>query len=420
MVRGRESLPDEMGRYIAGTFLSSVGTATFRSIVPILAVTTLSVGADAVGVLNALSMIGMTLLGIPIGVFADRFSTRRMMIFADLARALLLLLVAVLGISGRLSIVVLGIVCVCVGIAEVFFTTANSARVPSLVEDRQLPLAFGRLKAASTTGEVASPGVAAVMLGVVVAPAVAAVAAVAYLGSAALFAKPTGKLGNKQASRRSRRTLFSEALEGLRYSLGNPVLRALLLSGMAASTGAMFMNAFNVVYLANVVGLSTALIALVTTVQGVGGLVGALVAPRLIARRGEATTKIAASAAAALPCLGYFAAPSLGADGIWAIVIACAGGGFVAVIAGVAGASVPARVAPRAMLGRVIACNRTFALGIMPFASIAGGLVVSQWGYEVGLISVILFALASSLLLALSPFRRWTSVRPGREGDEDE
>lgn len=405
-------LPQGMNRYSQATLFSAVGTATFRSLIPIVAVTTLGADPSVVGILNALSMIGVTLLGIPIGVLVDRSDTRRMMITADLARAGLLVMIPVFALSDSLSVWALGVVCLGVGVAEVFFMTANSTRIPGLVPPDKLPLAFGRVKAASTLGEVASPGAAGALLLVVLAPFVALLSVVAYLLSALLFqGTESEELHSSSRSRPDRKHFLVEAWEGLKYSLSHPILRALLLSGMTASTGAMFMNALNVAYLSSVVGMSAALIAFVTLTQGIGGFFGATLAPRLIKAFGEGTTKIVATGAVGLPVVGYFFAPQAGAAGGWVIAVSSVLGGFVVTVAGVAGSSVPARVTPRPMLGRVIGCNRTFALGIMPLASVVGGFVVTAFGYDVGLVSVAVLALAASVILLISPLRDWRGSR---------
>ena len=59
--------------------------------IPIVAVSMLGAGSLEVGIVNALGMSAFLILGLPVGVWVDRLPRRRLMITADVFRALVVL-----------------------------------------------------------------------------------------------------------------------------------------------------------------------------------------------------------------------------------------------------------------------------------------------------------------------------------------
>jgi MFS family permease len=75
------------------------------------------------------------------GAFSDRYDRRRLMIAADIARAVAVGVVAVLSISGTLELWHLALAEIVAGTAGAFFNPASTAIVPDILPDADLPQA---------------------------------------------------------------------------------------------------------------------------------------------------------------------------------------------------------------------------------------------------------------------------------------
>src|SRR3954447_4292123 len=75
------------------------------------------------------------------GALSDRYDRRRLMIAADIARAVAIGVVAVLSISGGLELWHLALAEIVAGTAGAFFNPASTAIVPDLLPDADLPQA---------------------------------------------------------------------------------------------------------------------------------------------------------------------------------------------------------------------------------------------------------------------------------------
>src|SRR3954447_7704885 len=76
--------------WISAAF-EGIGDEASRVVVPILAVSMLGAGTLEVGIINALGVSAFLILGLPIGVLVDRFHRRRLMVGADVFRAIVVL-----------------------------------------------------------------------------------------------------------------------------------------------------------------------------------------------------------------------------------------------------------------------------------------------------------------------------------------
>jgi MFS family permease len=101
--------------------------------VPLVAVLALGAGAGEIGTLAAVQTLPFLLLSIPMGVLADRLPRRRLMIAAEGLRALSLLVLLAMVVSGRLSIAWLAVLGFFGAMGTVGFSVAAPALVPALV-----------------------------------------------------------------------------------------------------------------------------------------------------------------------------------------------------------------------------------------------------------------------------------------------
>lgn len=382
-----------------------VGDEASRVVIPIIAVSMLGAGALEVGMLNALGLSAFLVLGVPIGVWVDKLRRRRLMIAADVFRALVVLSVPAAFVAGALTIGQLLVCVALVSVADVVFTTAHGAFVPSVVHREQVSDAHARLQSAASMVAVGSPSLTAALLSVIAAPFALVMAGISYALSAVTL---TSLQDNEDITRRQQDEGFwSAAQAGLSFTIHHPVLRGLFLSGMILNAATMFGSAATAVYALGVLGLSPAVFALLGTTAAGGGLAASVAAPAILKHLGIGRTRILAGVA----CVPVVALTPLAAVLPWfpALWLGAStfGWAFLVVVIAVAGAGIVPRIAPAHRLGTVMASSRLFVLGIMPLASLTGGALAAWIGVQPVLWVWALLAGASVVPIVFSPLRTW-------------
>jgi len=97
--------------------------------------------ALAVGTLLAIAAVPRALFMLVGGALVDRFSPRSLMLTSNLVRLVLVVLLAGLVLSGAIKLWMLYVLALFFGLADAFFYPAQSAIVPQLVKERDLPWA---------------------------------------------------------------------------------------------------------------------------------------------------------------------------------------------------------------------------------------------------------------------------------------
>ena len=110
--------------WIASAF-EGIGDEASRVVIPIVAVSMLGAGSWEVGIINALGMSAFLVLGLPVGVWVDRLRRRRLMITADVFRAVVVLSVPAAFMAGAMTIGHLLVCVALISVADVVFTTAQ-------------------------------------------------------------------------------------------------------------------------------------------------------------------------------------------------------------------------------------------------------------------------------------------------------
>ncbi len=167
-----------------GDAISQLGSQFTLLAIPVLAVTILQATELEVGFLNAAQTAAFLLVGLPAGAWVDRMRKRRVMITADLVRAVALGVIPVLAITGTLHIWHLYVVAAVVGIATVFFDVSYQSYPPILLPGNQIGSANSKLEATAQVARIGGPGLAGGLLAIVSVPVLFIVDAVSYLVSA--------------------------------------------------------------------------------------------------------------------------------------------------------------------------------------------------------------------------------------------
>ncbi|MFT3889437.1 MAG: MFS transporter [Arachnia sp.] len=402
-------------RLVAASVWEALGDATARTVIPLVAVGVLGAGTGLVGFLNAVGLLAFLVLGAPLGAVADRASPTRLMMASTVTRAA----VAAVGLSawwsglltGVSGVVLLVVMALVVGAADVVYGTARGALIPRLVDVERVRPVFGRVQTASQSGGLLAPIVLVAVLALVPVPLAWAVVLLAYAASALTQRGITAVQAVVAV-----RTPFRRAVRaGFGHLLGQRTLRSVTAANALANASAAAANTLLPVIALSALGLSPAVYALLGVLGAAAGLAGAATASwltRVIGLRAARTLGAACLALGASTVGILVVAPSLlpGPTSVWLGVESALAGLGISVMV-VAGADLPARLIPADKLGVVTGAQQAIVVGIMPLSAVAFGVV----GAASLTSAVVAWAVCSAIAVVLAV----TMPRPAATGCAD-
>jgi len=247
---------------------------------PIVAVLLLGVGEGRTGLLQMALTLPFILFAIPAGLLADRCSRRWLMAGSEGLRALALIAILLLIRCNGLTLPLLalsGFVAVC---GTVVYSVAAPALVPSLVAPDLLPAANARIELARTIAFAGGPALGGVLVGGVgAAPAFGFAAALSVVAVMLLS-------GIHEPARAPvpRRHPLQDIREGAEFVVHHPLLRPVFVTQFIFNTGSFLVLAVFVPYAVRRLGLSATGVGTTLSMYGVGMVVGALAATRVMRR----------------------------------------------------------------------------------------------------------------------------------------
>lgn len=379
----------------SGQTVSLLGSSVTNIALPLVALGVLQATVFQMGVLSALAYVPYVAFGLFAGVWVDRLPRRSVLIAANLARALFLIVIPVGAVAGVLRIEVLYAVALAFGIATVFFEFAYQAYLPTLVPAETLVDGNSKLAQSQSVARIVGPSLAGVLIELVTAPLAIIVDAVSYLVSAASLLLIRQREPAQAAARR--RPVLHEVREGLSFVFRHPVIRVLAINSGLSNFSGSIVSAVYFVYLARELALSPALIGIVLAAGGPGALLASATAGPVAERMGVGpamlagqlfmvgTNALLASAvlvpAAAFPLL-LLASFVLGAGATYYNVTLF---------------SMRQALTPAELRGRTVASVRLVTVGTMPVGALVGGFL----GETIGISATILIAFAVAVVALL-------------------
>ena len=384
-----------------GESVSQFGSTISQLALPLVAILILHASTFEVGLLVTSQMVAFLIVGLPAGAWVDRMRFRAVLVVNDLLRALALASVPVAHWLGVLSIEQLYAVALLTGICTVFFDVAYQSYLPQLVERDQLVEGNAKLQATESVSQIAGPSAGGVLIQVLTAPYAVLLDAVSFLWSASWVAAISAR--PPKPERRPDRNLRREIGEGLRFVLGNRLLRSIAMcTGSSNLFGAMAAAVFYVL-LARELALSPGWIGLIESTSAIGGLTGSFLARRFAERVGQGPA-IWISALAMGPF--GFVAPFVQRDWTLGLLAFAQAAMWVSVVIyNITQVSFRQSLCPPELLGRMNATMRFLVWGTMPLGGILGGLLGSVIGVRQTLFVVAVGGAMVFLPVFLSPLR---------------
>jgi predicted MFS family arabinose efflux permease len=363
---------------------------------PIVAVLLLGVGEGQTGLLQTALTLPFILFAIPAGLLADRISRRWLMAGSEALRAASLagiLLLIWLGWLTMPALALLGFIAVC---GTVAYSVAAPALVPSLVTPKLLPAANARIELARTIAFASGPALGGVLVGWVgAAPAFGFAAALSVIAVVLLS-------GIYEPVREAapRRHPLQEIREGAAFVFHHALLRPVFVTQFIFNTASFLLLAVFVPYAVRRLGLSATGVGTTLAMYGVGMVVGALAATRVMKRFAFGTviglgpvTGLVAAAVMALTTVAptpWLAALSFFLLGVGPILWV------------ISTTTLRQSVTPPRLLGRVSAIN-IMSYGARPLGSALGAIVGGFYGAEACLYLALAIFGAQALVILMSP-----------------
>ncbi|HZP99177.1 MAG TPA: MFS transporter [Reyranella sp.] len=386
------SLPRTFNRLAWSNLAAQSAEQIALAAAPIVAVLLLGAGEGQTGALQTALTLPFVLFAIPAGLLADRLSRRFLMAGAEALRALALLGILAAIWFGLLSmplLALLGFVAVC---GTVVYSVAAPALVPSLVQPQQLPAANARIELARTVAFAAGPALGGLLVGWIgagpafgVAASLSAVAVVLLSG-----------LAEPQRAPLPRRHPWREIKEGAAFVFNHDLLRPVFVTQFIFNTASFLILAVFVPYAVHHLGLSASGVGIVLGMYGVGMVVGALFATRVM-RSISFGVVIGLGPIAGLVSAGVMAMTTVIATPILAgLSFFLLGAGPILWV--ISTTTLRQSVTPPRLLGRVSAIN-IMAYGARPLGAGLGAVVGGVWGAEACLyLAVAGFALQALVI----------------------
>lgn len=377
-----------------GDTISQFGTQLSILALPVLAVEVLGAGEFEMGLLGTCEFLAFLVIGLPAGAWVDRWRKKQVLVVGDVFRALALASLPAAWLLDVLTFPQMLVVALVIGVCTVFFDVAYQSYLPDLVEADDIGEGNAKLQASQSVAMIGGPAMAGGLIKVMGAPLTIALDALSFLSSAFFIRRIEHH--DTPPPREDRRPLLVEIREGLAFVLKNSLLLRITAS---TAIGNLFNNMTGVMlvlFCIRDLGLEPGHIGLAMGLGAGGGLLGALLTPRINRLIGEGRT-IPVSALLWVPAglmmpLAGTLIPPMVALTVSSLLIT-----FAVVVYNVTQVSFRQRLCPRPLLGRMNASIRFIVWGVVPIGAFLGGVLGSQLGarnvFWIGLVGSALAAL---------------------------
>jgi MFS family permease len=383
-----------------GFSLASSGDGLLLGATPLLAVL-VDPHPFAVSAVAAADSIPWLLMALPAGAFADRFERGPLMALANVLRAAVMLLAALLIVSGHMRLWLLLIIVLVNSAGRAVYYSSYQAMVPSLVEPDALEHANGLLAGTEASTEHLAGPIAGTALFAVAASVPFYADAVAMLMSSIPLTGFRAKVREQPESPRT------SVWEGVKLLFGDRRLRVLVLI-VSSLAGLQGMETGVLVLLATMLwGVHTGAYGVFLAAGAVGNLIGSVVTERFVGRFGSASTLIGSAVVSGVAYLVMAAAHGwqLAAPAYLVLGIAVGLGSVVAI-------SLRQRLTPPELMGRVGGAWRGLVWGAAPVGALLAGSLAALGGLRLPIVLAGVLQIAVAVVLARPLFR---SIKEGAQ-----
>lgn len=393
---------------LASSWTSNVGDGVALAAAPLL-IASMTSSPILVASGAILQFLPWLLFGLHAGAIADRFDRRRLVMFANAARAVVLAALCVFLVTGTANIGIVLAVAFLYGTAEVFVDTAGSTLLPMIVQPADLGTGNARLQAGYlVANQFAGPPLGAFLFAAGTAwpfllEIVCVSLAVVLISRMARTPVPSrGETGERTA-------VHTDIAEGIRWLWRNPPVRMLVIIILAFNITWAAPWGVLVLYATEHLDLGAVGYGMLTTASAAGGLLATFSFGWLERHISFAALMRIVLTMEVLMHLA-FALTSIG----WVALVIMFFFGAYAFVWGTISTTVRQRLVPAELQGRVASVNMVGVFGGMVIGQALGGVIAETWG----LTAPWWFAFAGAaltLVLVWRPISQIVSAKPVME-----
>jgi predicted MFS family arabinose efflux permease len=388
----------------AAQSISQLGDQVTLLALPLVAVLTLDASAAQMGFLVAAELLPHLFFSLVAGVWIERSQRRRrLMILADIGRFGLLASIPIAAAFDVLSFAQLYAVAFAVGTFAVVFEVSWPTLFVSLVPRRDVVDANSKMSLSRSVSFVVGPSVAGFLVQVLTAPVTLLVDAFSFFGSALFLTRtraeepPVEQDGNG---------VVRSLRDGMRFVLGDQLIRADLACAATINLFNFVFHAIFVLYATRELGVAPGTLGIALGVGAVGGILGALIAPRLEQAIGIGRSVVLGSVLFPAPLvlvpiasgselqLGLFLATAEFFSSVGVMIFDVSAG------------SMTFLRTPDRIRARTAGTFRFVNYGIRPIGALLGGALGTALGLQAALWIGVVGALAGVVWLVFSPIPR--------------
>jgi MFS family permease len=373
---------------------------------PTVAILSLNAGPFEMGVLGALNSVAWPILGLFVGVMADRWRRRPMMVWANIGQVLALGSIPLGFMVGILNLNQLFAVALAMSVTTVFFVIAYQSYLPTLIDREDLVEGNAKLETSSSAALVFGPALAGFLIQITGAAQSIAVDALSTLIAA--LAILSIKQPEVTLTSKVKRAFFKELRNGAGIIFMNPILRTLTAAAATINFGRSMFYAVFFVFIYDNLKITPGTAGLVLGIGSAGFLIGALSASRTVKKLGLGVTLalaalIAGTGLIMIPATMYGpAAPTLAA--LWMF------SNIGMPLWNINQVSLRQAITSNQLQGRMNATMRTITWSTWSVGALVGGILGLRLGVPLAIMIGGLISTSPTLLIIFSPVGKLSQI----------
>ena len=334
------------------------------------------------------------LFGVASGALADRYGRLRVMLSADVLRAITMILFAASIVLLKFQLPIVLTVAFLLGLGQSLFRPAINSFLPTAVPRERLASANGLFSVAQEiTGIIGGP-LGGFLIGVVGVAATIAFNGASYLASGlfivvvsmSITSKPSATSRNDESPQ-----FLKQVREGFEYINRERGLMKLTIASFGANFFLSMFFTFLVIYVTDVLRQSSFVFGVLAAASGAGFGVGSLLVSKTKVEVRFGIWFAVFWGAAGIGIFGLVLFPSTIASVLSVFIIsACGGFGNTTFLTGVQ------KFVPNELLARYLSLDEVGSIAASPAGQIAGGVIISTTGlginYTIAAIGTAIFA----------------------------
>ncbi len=394
---------------LRGAYLvSNAGDWIYRFAIPAL-ILRISGSALATAFAYVLEYVPYVIAGLVAGVVADQWNRRRILLTCDLASTAITLVIAGIATLHRVPIAALyGCALLLACVRPFYFPAFQGLLVDTIPESHRAGV-NAWIQTVSSVLNMVGPVAGTAIVATAGVPAASLINAMSFACSAMLIYRIayTRQSAARQDAARAGSAmagLLGDFTEGLRLLWRNEAIRYGTWLMAAANFAGSVIEANLIFLVVKAENLPKIAFGVIFGVQGLGAVIGAMAAPRLLGRYPAGRLLACGMGGSAVTTLLPALVPH------WWMVTACCGmDGIVMSIVAVSWFTERQRLAAPQAIGRIVAVSRAIAYGTIPLGALAGGWLASGadplryvFGFAAAVSAAVFFGTVLSPLARIS------------------